>query len=147
MNEFQRTPESIRSELQELETKLSEINNRFSMIEDGSYEEKGTGAEAEALFAEANKIKRGIYELLIISGDIDGIRERLETGIAPAVELEQEEGIPAYLEPIVEDTFGIDVSTQEAMDNVDPRVFKIFHEVVNRYNLLTFESDEEEDTE
>jgi len=148
MSEFQTNPEeSLRAELAEAETNLENINKQFAALQDGNYLEKRTKEEQKKLMALATFTKRNIYNLLIKLGDIDGIRSRLEAGVAPAVELEQEEGIPAYLEPIVEDTFAIDVSTQEAMDKVDPRVFKVFHELVNRHNLMTFEVDEEEDDE
>jgi|GEM_PF-1964704 len=146
MSEFETNPEAaIRAELSEHKTNLANIKEQFAGIQDGDMKSKLTLNESERLMALAKFTKREIFRLLLELNDIDAISSLLEAGIASAVELEQEEGIPAYLEPIVEETLGFDVSTQEAMDAVDPKVFRIFQEAVNRYNLMTFESEEEED--
>jgi predicted nucleic acid-binding Zn-ribbon protein len=138
MSEFERTPESMHAELKELENRLTFIQDKFTQIEDGKYEEMGTKEEAEELFFQANKVKRNIYDLLVELQNYDEIRSKLEDSITTTVELYKDEEIPVYVEPALEDTFAISADEQ-----LDANVQIIISELVDEYGLLKFETGED----
>lgn len=141
MSEFETNPEqAMRAELTEIESKLAEVEQSFSELPDGNWEETGSTEEAEQLIARATSLKKNMYKLLVSLGDTEKIQRRLTEKTEETVELYEEEGMPIYVETILEDTFAI--STGEELD---PRVQEVVAKLTEEYGLQTF--DEETETE
>jgi predicted transcriptional regulator len=137
MSEIQRTPESMKVELRELDDKYATLDSRLADIYSGR--STGSSKEIDRIYSAAEKIKRNIYELLLALGDIQGIDDRLDNNIPAAIELYQSEGEPAFIEAIFEDTFGHPLDA-----SADPRVLEVIENLVVIYDLESTYLDEED---
>lgn len=138
MSEFERTPESMRAELAELDSKLLKLNQELAELPDGDYAETGSTEKADEIMAQATEVKRNTYNLLLALNDTETIKQRLQATTAEAFGLYGDEGMPVYAEIVLEDTFGI--SAEEASD---PRTKEIVETLIEERGLMTFESGEE----
>lgn len=140
MSEFERTPESMRAELAEIQGKLAELNQQLAELPDGDWEETGSTETAENILKRAGELKRASLGILLALNDMETIQEKLEASALETLELYGDEGMPVFVETIVEDTFGVEFD-----DTADARLKNIVDQLVEEHGLMTFES--AEDTE
>lgn len=140
MSEFERTPESMKAELGEIDTKLAELNQRLSELPEGDYEETGSLEEFNEITTQATKAKKELYSLLVALQDKGEIERRLGETTQEALELYGDEGMPVYKEIILEDTFAISTG-----DEVSPIVKTTIDELTETYGLMSFEDEEPEE--
>jgi len=141
MSEFQRTPESMKAELVEIKEELVELNQQLAGLPEGDYEVTDSDEARETIMEKATTLKRLELDLLLALNDIEGIEIKLTNITQEAVELYGEEGMPVYIETIMEDAFAVELD-----DNIDARIKTILDKLTEQFDLQSFEI-EDDDTE
>ena len=140
MSEFETNPEAaLRSKQLELETNVSNLNEKFEALQNGDLQDKRTKMEAEATFALATFTKRELYQVLIKLHDFKEIANRLEAEIYIQKEgYGNEASEYLFVEPVFKDVFGEDLDNPE----IHPDVKKIAMNVKNEQGIGSFDEDD-----